>query len=195
MGRYQVIRKTTLLFLLIIFFLFGSVWTVLAVEKKVKSQPRPAPQQTVASATSINDSNLQANFKKAEEYLKKGEYQAALNIFLRIYDYTKSVMTTIGLLQKQYEKITNDQNVPLKDREDLLVKMRRMDQLVARYKKIKEISSLNIGYIYTKRGDTDRARRYLMEVLESTPFDMKKDSPWMKAKTLLLETYNLEGEF
>jgi len=189
----KLIKKTGLLIVLFLIFLLSNSWNVLAAERKARPQPRPAPQQQ--TVVSINDSNIQAHLKKAEEHLKKGEFQIALNLFLKIYDYTKSVITTIGLLQKQYEKITNDQNTPLKDKEDLLIKMRRMEQLVGRYKKIKETASLNIGYIYTKRDDPEKARRYLFEVLETAPFDLKKDSSWMKAKTLLLEVYNLEGEF
>jgi hypothetical protein len=70
-----------------------------------------------------------------------------------------------------------------------------MEQLIPKYNKIKETSAYHIGYIYTKKGDSDKARKYLSEVLETTPFSTKPDSTWIKSKTLLLEIFNLEGEF
>lgn len=195
MANDVALKKIILMFITVIFFFFSSTWNVMGVEKRGKSIPRPQPQVQSQQNINIDDSNLQANLKKAEELFKKNEFQASLNTFLKIYDYTRSVLATIGLLQKQYEKITSDPKTSIRDREDLLIKMQRMENLMARYKKVKETSALNIGHIYTKRGDTDKARRYLFEVLESAPFDLKKDSTWMRAKTLLLEAYSLEGEF
>jgi hypothetical protein len=52
-----------------------------------------------------------------------------------------------------------------------------------------------MGYIYAKKGDSERARKYLIEVLSMTPFSIEQDSICMKSKTLLLGLYNLEGEF
>ncbi|MCX8110009.1 MAG: hypothetical protein N3D15_02010 [Syntrophorhabdaceae bacterium] len=196
MAKDLALKKTILLFVLVILFLFTCTWTAMGVERKIKNMPRPqVPPKQQQVDVIIDDSNLQDNLKKAEEMLKKGEFQTSLNTSLKIYDYTRSVLATINLLQKQYEKIAADQKTPLKDREDLLIKMQRMDNLIGRYKKAKEQSALNIGHIYTKRGEIDKARRYLFEVLESAPFDLKKDSTWMRAKTLLLEAYSLEGEF
>ncbi|HOP86134.1 MAG TPA: hypothetical protein PLM71_00710 [Syntrophorhabdaceae bacterium] len=102
---------------------------------------------------------------------------------------------TINLLHKQYEHILNDPKVSLNDKEYIMVRLQRMDSLVSTYKNVKDTSAYYIGLINTKKGDVERARKYLFEVLESTPFDLKKDSMWMKTKSLLLEAYNLEGEF
>ena len=46
-----------------------------------------------------------------------------------------------------------------------------------------------------KLGETEKARKYLVEFLQVTPYSGGRDSQWIKAKTLLLELYSLEGEF
>ena len=49
--------------------------------------------------------------------------------------------------------------------------------------------------MYAKLGETEKARKYLVEFLQVTPYSGGPDSQWIKAKTLLLGLYSLEGEF
>ncbi|MCX7966478.1 MAG: hypothetical protein N2596_07630 [Syntrophorhabdaceae bacterium] len=182
------------LFIIFALFLFIPSKDVSGIEKKPKISQKVAPQK-VEQVIVINDSNLQSSIKVAEDLVKKGEFQGALNIFLKSYDFTKSVLTTINLLQKHYEKIASDPNTSLSDKEYIMIRLKRMENLLSKYKEAKETSAYYIGFIYTKRGETDKARKYLFEVLESVPFDLNKESIWMKTKSLLLEAYNLEGEF
>ena len=89
----------------------------------------------------------------------------------------------------------NDPAVPQKDKEQLYLKLKTLGQLVPKYTSAYENSLYNLGYIYSKRGESERARKYLTEYLQTTQFSTNRDSKWMKAKTLLLELYSLEGEF
>lgn len=192
-----VTKKIFVLFIIIFVFLFCTNVALFAAEKKQKVIQKIQPQKInkIDSSIIINDSNLKSSLKTAEDLAKKGEFQTSLILFNKIYDYTKSVLTTINFLQKQYEHILNDPKISLNDKEYIMIRLQRMDILVSTYKNIKDTSAYYIGLISNKKGDIERARKYLFEVLESTPFDLKKDSMWMKTKSLLLEAYNLEGEF
>jgi tetratricopeptide (TPR) repeat protein len=114
---------------------------------------------------------------------------------LKIRDYTKEVLSTVGAIKAQYEKAVNDPSVPQKDKEDLFIKLTGLNQLIPRYTTLYEASTFNLGYIYAKLGETEKARKYLVEFLQMTPYSSGRDSQWMKAKSLLLELYSLEGEF
>ncbi len=173
---------------LFIFALFCTP-TLAAPEKKAK------PRSVTKEAGVINDANLQANQKRVDELLKKNEHDTSLRISLKIHDYTKEVLTTVKFIKSQYEKAVNDPAVPVKDKEQLYLKLKGLDQLIPKYTPIYENSLYNLGYIYSKRGESERARKYLSEYLQTTPFSAKRDSKWMKAKNLLLELYSLEGEF
>jgi len=162
------------------------------VEKKIKKQPA---QKEVRESGAITGSNVQASFGKAEELLKKGDSETSLRIFIKVYDYTKEALTTINFVQKQYETAIKDPAIEQSEKEDIFIKLNRMKQLTPKYAGIKTATAYNMGYIYTKRGDSDKARKYLSEVLEVTPFSVKQGSLWIKSKTLLLEVYGLEGEF
>ncbi|MCX5811601.1 MAG: tetratricopeptide repeat protein [Proteobacteria bacterium] len=161
-------------------------------EKKIKKQP---VQKEVKEAVVITGSNIQASLGKAEEYLKKGDSDSSLRVFIKIYDYTKEVLTTIGIVQSQYEMLFNDSAIGQNEKEDIFIKLNRIKQLTPKYTNIKIASAYNIGYIYSKKGDSEKARTFLSEVLEATPFSTKQSSLWMKSKTLLLDLYGLEGEF
>ncbi len=155
-----------------------------------KAQPAPA-QKDVA----VNDANLMANQKRVEELVGKGDYSGALKIMLKINDYTKEVLTTVKAIKEQYEKAVSDPKVSQKDKENLFIKLRGLNQLIPRYTGYYEASTFNLGYMYAKLGETEKARKYLTEYLQTTPYSSSRDSQWMKAKTLLLELYSLEGEF
>ncbi|RPJ58392.1 MAG: hypothetical protein EHM12_07885 [Dehalococcoidia bacterium] len=158
-------------------------------EKKPKKQPATVQE------TAITDANITASHKKADEMLKKGDLDASGKIYQKIYDYTKGALNTTKLIQAQYEKVLNDPATAQNDREELFIKLKRIKQLVPKYNGIKETSAYNMGYIYAKKGDPERARRFLSEVLDTAPFSLEPNSLWMKTKTLLLSQYGLEGEF
>ncbi|MBA4389608.1 MAG: hypothetical protein C0399_01555 [Syntrophus sp. (in: bacteria)] len=176
-----------ILFLIIPSFSYGA-------EKKTKIQPKPRTIATVKDIV-INDGNLQTYQKRVEELVKKGDLENSLNILLKIHDYANEVLPTIKTIKTQYEKAVNDPSIAQNDKEDLLIKLKGLNQLIPRYATIYETSTFNLGYIYAKRGETEKARKYLVEFLQVTPFSSNRDSRWMKAKTLLLELYGLEGEF
>jgi tetratricopeptide (TPR) repeat protein len=183
-------EKSAITFFFILFFAVTIIFPSMShgAEKKVKKQP-------VQKEFAINGSNLQASLGKAEEHLKKGDDENSLRIFIKIYDYTKEVLTTIGVVKKQYEVLLTDSAISQNEKEDIFIKLNRIKQLTPKYMGIKTASAYSIGYIYKKKGDSERARTFLSEVLETTPFSTKQNSLWMKSKILLLEAYGLEGEF
>jgi hypothetical protein len=164
-----------------------------AEKKAVKKQP--SQKEAVQKDALMTDANVQTSVKKAEELLKKGDVDSSQKIFVKVYDYTKEALTTMTFIQGQYDKIVSDPSTNQSEREDIFIKLQRVKQVTAKYSSIKSSSAYNLGYIYTKKGDPERARKFLGEVVETTPFSTKKGSTWMKAKTLLLELYGLEGEF
>jgi len=143
----------------------------------------------------INDANLQAYQKRVEDFVKKGDFENSLKIMLNIHDYTKEVLSVVKVIKTQYEKAVNDPSIPQNDKEEFFIKLKGLDQLIPRYTTLYEASTFDLGYIYAKRGETEKARGHLIEFLQMTPFSSSQDSQWMKAKTLLLELYSLEGEF
>jgi len=159
-----------------------------AAEKK---SSRSAP----VKETAVNDSNIQGLAKKIDEQLKKNDFVSTLGPSLKINDFAKDVLASVKTVRTYYEKAMNDAATPQNDKETILLKLQRLEQVEGRYNGIYETSTFNLGYIYAKRGDAERGRKYLSEYIKITPFSIKKDSRWMKAKTLLLELYGLEGEF
>lgn len=174
------------------------------VEKTPKAQPKAQskpqtqikPQvMPIQKETIVNDANLMAHQKRVEDLVGKSDFNGALKIMLKINDYTKEVLFTVKNIKTEYEKAVSDPRVAQKDKEDLFIKMRGLDQLIPRYTNYYEASTFNLGYMYAKLGETEKARKYLVEFLQMTPYSGGRDSQWMKAKTLLLELYSLEGEF
>lgn len=163
-------------------------------EKKTKIQPKPQAMAVVKDIV-INDGNLQTYQKRVEELVKKGDFENSLKIILKIHDYANEVLSTVKTIKAHYDKAVGDPTIALNDKENLLIKLKGLNQLIPRYTTIYETTTFNLGYIYAKRGETEKARKYLVEFLQVTPFSSNRDSRWMKAKTLLLELYNLEGEF
>jgi hypothetical protein len=187
-GRTAVFSAVVVL-LVAAFFISGPLCRAQAApEKKAK----PAAQK---ESGAINDANLQASLKGVEDLLKKNEYVASLRTTLKINEYTREVLATAKVIKGHYEKAVNDPAVPTKDKEQLYLKLKGLNQLIPRYTTAYENSLYNLGYIYAKRNESERARKYLTEYLQTTPFSTSRDSKWMKAKTLLLELYSLEGEF
>lgn len=162
--------------------------TISAAEKR---SSRSAPVKEVAD----NDSNVQGLVIKIDEQLKKKDFTSTLGPSLRINDFAKDVLTSVKTVRAYYEKAMNDAATPQKDKENIILKLQRLEDVEKRYNAVYESSTFNLGYIYAKRGDSERGRKYLSEYLKIAPFSMAKDSKWVKAKTLLLEIYGLEGEF
>lgn len=175
------------------------LWAAPEKEKPSKKQaPMQAPGATATPSvktSAINDSNINAALKRADEMMKKGEVDGPLKILVSVYEYSKDVLSTVKFFQGHYEKAVNDPGTSQGDKEEIYIKLKRMGQLVPKYNNIKEVTTYNVGYLYAKKGDAEKARKYLIEALELTPFSTKKDSISMKAKTLLLDLYGLEGEF
>jgi hypothetical protein len=188
-------RRAALFPLLVLFLSLALIFPESSVgaEKKVKKQP--AQKEVVQKEAVMTDANVQTSFKRAEEGLKRGDVDGSQKIFVKVYDYTKEALTTMTFIQGQYDKIVSDPLTNQSEREDIFIKLQRVKQVTAKYSGIKSASAYNLGYIFTKKGDPEKARKFLGEVVETTPFSTKKGSTWMKAKTLLLELYGLEGEF
>ena len=185
-------------FFVVIALLFSLIAPSLSsgAEKKPQPQPKPKPQAApVQKDIVINDANLQTYQKKVEDLVSKGDLANALKIMLKINDYAKEVLSTVKVIKTQYEKAVDDPSVPQKDKENLFIKLKGLDQLIPRYTTYYAASTFNLGYIYAKLGETEKARKYLVEFLQITPYTSGRDSQWMKAKALLLELYSLEGEF
>lgn len=195
---------TFLFFAAIFFFAFTAPSLAWAAEKTPKAQPRsqtkPQAQQKTQPTpaqkdTVVNDANLMAHQKKVEDLVGKGDFNGALKIMLKINDYTKEVLFTVKNIKTEYEKAVENPKVAQKDKEDIFIRLKGLDQLIPRYTNYYEASTFNLGYMYAKLGETEKARKYLTEFLQMTPYSGSRDSQWMKAKTLLLELYSLEGEF
>ncbi len=174
------------------------VLSVTAAEKKSQQKMPPKVSQKTTSTQKdivVNDGNLMAHQKRVEDLVSKGDFAGALKIMEKINGYTREVLPTVRNIRAQYERAGSDTRVAQKDKEDLFIKMRALDQLIARYSNYNEASTFNLGYMYSKMGETEKARKYLTEYLQMTPYSSARDSQWMKAKGLLLELYGLEGEF
>ena len=165
-----------------------------AAEKRQKRPPAvkqaPAPSPVV-----INDINLEDHYRTAEEQLKNGKADEADRIFQSIYDYTRDGLALMKCVKTAYEKALSGQGVEQSQREDLYLKLQRINTLATLYTRIKGDSAYQIGVISAKKGNTERARKYLLEVCQNAPFSLDPASQWMKSKNLLLTLSNLEGEF
>jgi tetratricopeptide (TPR) repeat protein len=185
-------RKGMMVFFSLVLILALIFWcpTLCAAPEKEKPAKKAAPVPGAGTtpgasikSSAINDSNINASLKRP------------LKILVSVYEYSKDVLYTVKFFQGHYEKAVNDPTTAQSEKEEIYIKLKRMGQLVPKYNSIKEVTTYNVGYLYAKKGDAEKARKYLTEVLELTPFSTKKDSISMKAKTLLLDLYGLEGEF
>jgi hypothetical protein len=165
--------------------------SLMGAERQSKKH-QPAQKELVVT---VDDSNLRSYLAKADEQYKKGGFDNALRIYLKTYDFTKDVLATVKVIKTGYEKVINEPSATQNEKEDILIKLKRISQFTARYNDIQDLSAYRIGYIYAKKGDGEKARKYLAEVMDSATYSTERDSFWMKTKTLLLSLYNLEGEF
>jgi tetratricopeptide (TPR) repeat protein len=202
-NHFSTERGTCILAVIAFLTLIFANQSLWAAPEKEKAPKKPSASQTTGGSTTatsvkssaINDSNINAALKRADEMMKKGEVDGPLKILVGVYEYSKDVLFTVKFFQGHYEKVVSDSTTPQGEKEEIYIKLKRMGQLIPKYNSIKEVTTYNVGYLYAKKGDAEKARKYLTEVLELTPFSTKKDSISMKAKTLLLDLYGLEGEF
>jgi tetratricopeptide (TPR) repeat protein len=165
-----------------------------SAQRKPKAPPKPkaAPVQKEILVT---DANLLIHQKRVEDLVEKGDFESAVKTMLKMNDYAKEVLSVAKVIKVQYETVGNNPEVPQNDKEDLFIKLRELNQLVSKYTNYYEASTFNLGYMYAKLGETEKGRKYLVEFLQVTPYSGDRDSQWIKAKTLLLGLYSLEGEF
>jgi tetratricopeptide (TPR) repeat protein len=165
-----------------------------SAQKKPQAPPKPkaAPVQ---KEILVNDANLLIHQKRVEDLVEKGDFESAVKTMLKMNDYAKEVLSVAKVIKVQYETVGNNPEVPQNDKEDLFIKLRELNQLISKYTNYYEASTFNLGYMYAKLGETEKGRKYLVEFLQMTPYSGGRDSQWIKAKTLLLELYSLEGEF
>ena len=195
--RNGVVIVIAIMFLFTLIFWSPALW---AAQEKQSKKPVQTPSKGTTPGASIkssaiNDSNINAVLKGADEMMRKGEVDGPLKILVNVYEYSKDVLFTVKFFQGHYEKAVNDPVTPQGEKEEIYIKLKRMGQLMPKYNSIREVTTYNVGYLYAKKGDAEKARKFLTEVLELTPFSTKKDSISMKAKALLLDLYGLEGEF
>jgi len=169
------------------------IWPYLleAAEKKV-TKPAPAPP---SSSSPVTDINLLDYFKAGEEQLKKGRVDEALRAFQGVYGYTRDNLLLLKCVTGAYEKALNEGHLNQSQKEEMYLKLQRIGGLTTRYSGLKGESAYNMGLIYRKKGDSDLARKYLLEACQTIPFSLDQTSTWMKSKNLFLNLSGLEGEF
>lgn len=180
-------RKITIPFFLILISLFFITF-LYSAEKKIKTT-------VTKKSLSINDENVEANLKDAEELLKKGDYTSALQAFQRLNEYCNEVLKSIEIIEEKQKEALASGDLDQKSREILLWKVKRRQALKSRYREYVAKSAYYCGYIFAKRNDTMSASRYLLEALKNTDFSNKPDSIYVKSVDLLAKIHGLEGEF
>ena len=168
--------------------------------RKIPKISKPAPPQKPVSLppreTAVNDTNIQAVFAKGEELFKQGKTDESLRTFIGIYRYSKDMLAFLEIVRPGYEKLLNDESgMSQEQKEELYIKQKRVRDLSSKYSSLRIESAYYVGAAYAKRGDTEQARKYLLEVCQSTPFSLDPKSTWTKSKNLLLALFQLEGEF
>jgi len=189
-------RKGALLAPFLILFLFSfitssSSW---AAEKKNVRQPEERQASSVAPIA-VNDINVSDHFRSGEELLKKGKRDEALRIFQGIYDYTRDTLLLLRVVKIGYDKALSGGDIDQNVKEELYLKLQKITSLTVRYTELKGESAYRIGLIYRAKGNSEQARKYLLETCQAVPFSLDPASTWMKSKDVLLAISNLEGEF
>ena len=142
----------------------------------------------------VNDSNILVHQKRVEDLVEKGNFRDAVQIMQKMNDYSKEVFSVATAIKAQYEEAANNPGIPQNEKEDLFIRLKRLNPLIQRYTNYFEASTFNLGYMYARLGETEKARKYLVEFLETKPYSGDRDSQWIKAKTLLLELYKLKDD-
>lgn len=189
-------QEIFIVFFSLVIFLFTLMtpFDAYGATKKPKIAPKP---KTAVSEKRIlvNDSNILVHQKRVEDLVEKGDFKNAVKIMLKMNDYAKEVLSVTKAIKFQYETFIDNPQTSQNDKEDLFFKINGLDRLISRYTTYYEASTFNLGYIYAKLQDTEKARKYLVEFLQIVAYSGDPDSQWSKAKILLLEQYSLKGEF
>lgn len=143
----------------------------------------------------VNDANMLVHQRRVEDLVATGNLRYALQVLHKMNDYAKEVLSVATTVKTRYEKAANDSGISQDEKELLFVRLKRLDCLIQRYTDYYEASMFNLGYLYSRLGETEKARRYLVEFLQAASYSASLNSHWTKAKTLLLKLYKLEGEF
>jgi len=185
---------TIILLVLLLLLSFTAPSLTYSAQKKLKAPPKPKAKP-VQKEIVVTDANLLVHQKGVEDLVGKGDLEGAARVMLKINDYAKEVLSMAKVVKTQYEIVGSNPEVSQDNKEDLFIKLGGLNQLISRYTNYYEASTFNLGYLYAKTGETEKARKYLVAFLQMTPYSGDRDSQWIKAKTLLLELYSLEGEF
>jgi tetratricopeptide (TPR) repeat protein len=178
---------------LVVFLAFSFVARLEAAEKKPrKVQPKPS---AVAKDSTSSEWSISARFQKAEERLRKGEISEALKLYYSVYAHSKTTLAAMECVKDAYAKLGNDAELSQTEKEEIFIKLQRMGSLGPQYTRYHMESAYHLGFIYAKQGDNEQARKYLLEACQTAPPSLDPSSTWMKAKTLLLERLNVQGEF
>ncbi len=110
--RKGMVVFLSLVLILALIFWCPTLWAAPEKEKPAK-KPVPAPGANTTTGSSIkssaiNDSNINAALKRADEMMKKGEVDGPLKILVSVYEYSKDVLSTVKFFQGHYEKAVND---------------------------------------------------------------------------------------
>ena len=167
----------------------------MAAEKRAKRQAaKPAHSESVA-AVMVNDANLHDSLRSAEDQMKKGRTDDALNILLAVHAYATESLKFLVCANEAYEKARSDPALAQDQKETLYLKQQRIGSLVTRYSKVRGEAAYELAVAYAKKGDAGQARKYLTEACRTLPFSLDPASPWMKSKDFFLKVSNLDGEF
>lgn len=162
-----------------------------------EKRPRKSPAKPLVDLKepAVSERNIAAQFQYAEERLKKGALAESLKLFQGIYDYAKAGIAAMDCVKNGYTKLGNDAVLEQSAKEEIFIKLQRIASLKPQYVRYRTESAYYIGLIYSKQGDNEQARKYLLEVCQTAPASLDPGSVWMKAKDLLLDTLHLQGEF
>lgn len=127
--------------------------------------------------------------------MKKGKTDEALKIFQGIYDYTRDGLALMKCVKTSYDKAVSGQNIEQNQKEDLYLKLQRINALSGQYGRLKGESAYQVGVLYARKGNAEQARKYLLEACQTVPFSLDPASTWLRSKNLLLSLSGLEGEF
>jgi hypothetical protein len=127
MRNLHTSRVNTATFIFFIFFIGlclcnPSLWA--APAEKASRKPAAAPSagkapSAAVKSPSINDSNINAALKRADEMMGKGEVDGPLKILVSVYEYSKDVLFTVKFFQGHYEKTVNDPSTTERKRRNL----------------------------------------------------------------------------
>lgn len=161
---------------------------------KPAKKPKKVPKINTIKSTDIavHDANIMSYQKKAETLFEEHDYEAAVAIMLKVYNYAEDVLSIAKLIRSGYQKAQDMSHISIDQREDLAMRSERLDGLIIRYTGFYEASTFNLGYLYYKLKDTGKARKYLMEYIETVPHSDISDEYRTTAERLLMESYNLK---